>query len=413
MTSIVDRYCLIVLLISSLQGCLAQEESAEDHCSADPAFERLDAAAILAARKPYLEQVPVACPEVDRPPDGNKAAEGLVFEEYAAITGGSAGNFLDDNTWWIKALPRGEIHEAELHLSDESCAPITYDRFHYDYSAATPPILEPPSCAKSLSALEIGHSFFQTAPQVLEVESTAYARLVNLGLRPVFGTTLRFATENATHQGETFPSLGLLELTGHDPQSLSFVGRLSGVAFEGVLKAELTPAANTSLKVRLRVYPRADADTTLPLGVLAFSSMFWKRDADTQDLVDDEAHDADQLYVRSEDGTETTTRLENPEPSTAPDPWHRIAFEGPFDTVALRQTERDPRKYARYDAAHYADRPSFTVSAITSTVPLSVELAIVHGSDEYIDNVVLDFIADTRGASLPIEVSYIVSVAVN
>jgi glucan biosynthesis protein len=289
---------------------------------------------------------------------------------------------------------------------------VTYDRFSYDYSAATPPILEPPSCAKGLSALQIGHRFFQTSPQVLELEATAYARLASLSLSPVFGSTLRFATENATQRTETFPYLGQLELTGHDPQSLSFVARLSGVTFEAVLQAELVPAANSRLQVRLQIYPRA-ADPGVSLGVAALSSMFWKRDADTPDAAGDEAHDADQLFVKSADGTETTAPLENPELSLASDPWQRRTFAGPFDTISLLQTERDPQKYAAYEPARYADRPSYTIGEITASVPLSAELAIVHASDEYIDNVVLDLVADTNGAAVPIEVSYVLSAEAN
>jgi hypothetical protein len=407
------RLWIPALLVLSLPACLAPEDYVENRCSATPTFERLGAQAAQAAGEPYLEHSPVACPEVDRPPDGNKAAEGLVFEEYAAITAGSAGNFLDDNTWWVKALPRGEIHQSNLLLSDESCLPVNYDRFSYDYSAATPPILEPPSCAKALSALQIGHSFFQTSPQVLELEATAYARLASLSLNPVFGTTLRFATENATHDAESFPYLGELELTGHDPKMISFVARLSGVTFEAVLDAELVPASTSTLKVRLRIYPRAGADSGVSLGVAALSSMFWKRDADTPDVAGDEAHDSDQLYVKSQDGIETTTALENPELSLAPDPWQRRTFAGPFDTISLVQSERDPQMYAAYESARYADRPSFSIGEITASVPLSAELAIVHASDEYIDNVVLDLIADTNRATVPIEVSYVLTAEAN
>jgi hypothetical protein len=413
MTQSASRFGITGLLISFLPACLAHEEYIENRCSASPTFERLGAQAALAAGEPYIAHSPVACPEVDRPPDGNKAAQGLVFEEYAAITAGSAGKFLDDGTWWVKALPHGEIHQLDLLLNDESCAPVTYDRFSYDYSAATPPILEPPSCAKGLSALQIGHGFFQTAPQVLELEATAYARLASLSLNPAFGTTLRFATEDATHDAERFPYLGELELTGHDPQTLSFVARLSGVTFEAVLEAELVPASTSTLKVRLRIYPRAGAEPGVSLGVAALSSMFWKRDADTSDVAGDEAHDADQLHVKSEDGTETTIALENPEPSLASDPWQRRTFAGPFDTVSLVQSERDPQKYAAYESARYADRPSLSIGEITASVPLSAELAIVHTSDEYIDNVVLDLIADTNGAKVPIDVSYVLSAEAN
>jgi glucan biosynthesis protein len=159
----------------------------------------------------------------------------------------------------------------------------------------------------------------------------------------------------------------------------------------------------------LQIYPRVGADPGVSLGVAALSSMFWKRDADTPDAAGDEAHDADQLFVKSADGTETTTPLENPKLSKASDPWQRRTFAGPFDTISLLQTERDPQKYAAYESARYADRPSYAIGEITASVPLSAELAIVHASDEYIDNVVLDLVADTNGAAVPIEVSYVLS----
>jgi glucan biosynthesis protein len=410
MTHRADQWSAAVLALSTacLSGCLAKE--VEDPCNTSPTFERYAKEAEAAARQAYVPEVPEPCPVLDRPPDGNKAAEGIVFEEYAAMTSGSAGNFVDRDGWWVKALPRGELHVQTLEVYDQ-CQRVDYDDFSFDYSAATPAVDPVPDCGRHLSALEIGHQFFQSSPQLLQIEATAYARLVGLQLNPVFGTSLRFATEDATHEGEQFPALTKIAVTTPRGEGLSVVARLRGTTFEGVMQAQLSPAAATSLSVKLRLYPRAGANPGIRLGVLGMSSMFWKGAADTPEIDNDEAHDTDHLYVRLQDGTETRVTLENPplDSLSTADPWARSAYAGALETIALEQLERDASRYLAYPSAHYGDRPSMSASHIESNVPLSAELAIANAEDEYIDNLVLNLIADTNGATAPIDVSYVLT----
>jgi glucan biosynthesis protein len=391
-----------------LSGCLAKE--VEDPCNASPTFERYAKEAEAAAQQSYEPELPLPCAPLDRPPNGDKAAEGIVFEEYAALTSGSAGNFVDRDSWWVKALPRGELHVQTLQVYD-GCAPVDYDQFTFDYSAATPAVDPVPACGRSLSALEVGHVFFQSSPQLLQLEATAYARLVGLQLNPAFGTSLRFTTENAAHEGESFPALTKIAVTALEPQSLSFVARLRASTFEGVMQAQLVPAAATTLRVKLRLYPRAGADPQVKLGVLGMSSMFWKGAADTPDVDNDEAHDTDHLYIRMADGSEQRVALANPDPSSLPaaDPWQRTRYTGALETIALEQVERDPNRYLLYRSAHYGDRPSMSASQIQSSVPLSAELSIGSTESEYIDNLVLNLIAETNGASAPLDVSYLLT----
>jgi len=402
------RAGLLALGVLPLSGCLAKE--VEDPCNATPTFERYAKEAEAAAQQAYEPEVPVPCAVLDRPPDGDKLAEGVVFEEYAAMTSGSAGNFVDRDSWWVKALPRGELHVQSLELFDE-CAPVEYDQFTFDYAAATPPVDPVPACGRSLSALEIGHSFFQASPQLLQVEATAYARLVGLQLNPAFGTSLRFTTEDAAHAGEQFPALTKIAVTSPEPSGLSFVARLRANTFEGVMRAQLVPAAATSMRIKLRLYPRLGANPEVMRGVLGMSSMFWKGAADTPDVGDDEAHDTDHLYVRLADGTETRIALQNPSLADIPpdDPWQRSRYSGALETISLEQRERDPNRYLLYRSARYADRPSMSASQIESNVPLTAELSIGNTTSEYIDNLVLNLIAETNGATTPIEVSYVLT----
>jgi hypothetical protein len=402
------RFVLLALEATTMSGCLAKE--VEDPCNPAPTFERYAKEAEAAAQQSYEPEVPVPCPVLDRPPDGNKAAEGVVFEEYAAMTSGSAGNFVDRDSWWVKALPRGELHVQSLELYDE-CAPVGYDQFSFNYTATTPAIAPVPACGRSLSALEIGHVFFQTSPQLLQLEATAYARLVGLQLNPAFGTSLRFTTQDAAHHGEQFPALTKIAITAPQPGGLSFVARLRATTFEGVMQAQLVPAAAASLYIKLRLYPRAGADPNVRLGVLGMSSMFWKGAGDTPDIGNDEAHDADHLYVRWADGKEQRITLENPalESLSPADPWARTLYTGALETIALEQLGRDPERYLAYPSARYGDRPSMNASHIESSVPLSAELSIGNTESEYIDNLVLNLIAETNGATNPIEVSYVLS----
>jgi glucan biosynthesis protein len=399
---------VLALGSTGLCACLAKE--VEDPCNASPTFERYAKEAEALAQQPYEQEVPEPCPVLDRPPDGNEAAEGLVFEEYAALTSGSAGNFVDRDSWWLKALPRGELHLQTLEMYD-ACSPIEYEQFTFHYGATTPAIDPVPACGRSLSALEIGHVFFQTSPQLFQLEASAYARMVGLQLNPAFGTSLRFTTEDAAHAGEQFPALTKISVTAPGPQGMHFVARLRAATFEGVMRAELVPAAAAKLHVKLRLYPRAGRNPNVRLGVLGMSSMFWKGAGDTPDIGDDEAHDTDHLYVRMADGRETRVTLQNPplESIPAEDPWQRSQYTGALETVALEQLERNPNRYLAYRSARYADRPSMSASHIESNVPLSAELSIGNTDSEYIDNLVLNLIAETTDATGVIDVSYVLT----
>lgn len=390
-------------------GCLSAE--VEDPCNASPTFERFSKEAAPAARAAYVPEAALPCPTLDRPPDGDKDAPGLVFEEYAAITSGGNGNFLDRDSWWAKALPRGELHVHTLEIDDDSCRSLAYEHFRYDYGAASPPIDPVPSCGHALSGIEVGHQFFQSSPQIFQLEATAYARLVGLQVNPVFGTSLRFATEDAAHEGELFPALTRVAVAAPDEQGLGLAARIRATTFEAAMHAKLIPGAVTTLRVKLRIFPRAGANPAVRLGVLAMSSMFWKGADDTPELGDDEAHDADHLYVRWADGREQVVSLQNPAPQTqlGADIWERLQFEGNITTLALEQRERDPNRFLRYRSAHYSERPSITASEITSTVPLSAELSITNADSEYIDNLVLNLIAHTDGSDAPFEVAYVLS----
>jgi glucan biosynthesis protein len=147
------------------------------------------------------------------------------------------------------------------------------------------------------------------------------------------------------------------------------------------------------------------------VGVLGMSSMFWKGAGDTPEVGDDEAHDTDHFYVRRGDGTETRVTLQNPplDSLSAADPWQRTRYTGVLETLALEQTERNPNRYLAYRSARYGDRPSMSASQIESSVPLSAELSIANTDSEYIDNLVLNLIAETDGATTPIEVSYLLT----
>ena len=175
--------------------------------------------------------------------------------------------------------------------------------------------------------------------------------------------------------------------------------------------AQLVPAAAASMRIKLRLYPRIGANPNVMLGVLGMSSMFWKGATDTPDIGDDEAHDTDYLYVRLADGKETRLPLQNPslDDISPADPWQRTRYTGALETVALEQRERDPNRYLAYRSARYADRPSISASKIESNVPLTAELSIGNTNSEYIDNLVLNLIADTNGASTPVEVSYVLT----
>ncbi|HET9960675.1 MAG TPA: glucan biosynthesis protein [Polyangiaceae bacterium] len=402
-------------------GCLAEKEYIENECTPHKSTLALIENAARKAQSPYEAPVVPECAPLDRPPDGNEFGPGIVFEEYAAMISGTSGNFLDNGTWWGKALPRGELHIQPTKLYDENCSVLDYDHFQYDYAALTPAVSSVPECGRALVGLSIGHRFFQSNPQVLELDATSYARLVPLKLNTIFGTSFRLATENAAHAGETFPALEEIHLLRHDADSLSVAATVSGRSVEGAFEAELVPGASSQLRVNLTLYRRTGADPKIRIGVFGMSSMFWKRDDETPDQPQDEAHDCDEFVVHFADGTGRTVPLENPPRTEIPDSWTRHTFSGPalqgsepdgaaLASVTLRQSERDFKRYLAYESARYAERPTMHVEILESNAPLVAELSVSHADSEYIDNVVASvFVDPSFSFEEPVHVRYVLS----
>jgi hypothetical protein len=368
-------------------------DEAEPACTTTGAFDRLTGDAEKKAAGAYLPPAVVACPELDRPPPpADPMAPGLVFDEYSHVIDGTAENFdTPDGIWWQKALPRGELHVQPMALFGRGCQEVSYAAGRYHYDAATPPIGTVPTCGQHLVGLMVGHQVGVPAdyPGILQLEGTAYARLIPLRPGTRFGTSFRFLTEDATYASETFPVIPRVEIVDRTDTTLTFVGRIRGRTVEGAFEVQLTPA-DGAMKVTMRLFPRAGAACAVDVGLAALGSMFWQRDPGG-DMAGHEAHDADFISVGFDDGTHMDLDLQNPSGPDDGKTWERRSFTktGAHPSwFTLVQKVRDPEHYKGVASAEYDKRPDLRIDLVSANVPVEVELAMAHASDEYIDNVV-------------------------
>jgi hypothetical protein len=88
------------------------------------AWDDLQLEAWKVVQDPYVPPSPMPLPEFDLPQSGIATDMGLVFDEYQAIIDPpNAGKFYDNGVWWLKALPRGNVHRIPLSGPRRKCRP--------------------------------------------------------------------------------------------------------------------------------------------------------------------------------------------------------------------------------------------------------------------------------------------------
>src|SRR5574342_751152 len=114
--------------------------------AAPEVFDDLVNEAFELSQSPFRANKPVPIAVLDAPRNGKKEATGLVFEEYEAIE--TVTSFFDDQVWWLKTRPRGNVHIDPLRVFEaagQTNNEIPYQIGDYNYKSpvVTPPLPDP------------------------------------------------------------------------------------------------------------------------------------------------------------------------------------------------------------------------------------------------------------------------------
>ncbi len=348
------------------------------------------------SKTPFIISDPVDIPVLDPPPDGDINAPGLVFEEYNCIGG---DKYFDNGIWAFISLPRGNVYRQPLEIWNRnvdpwSSLPYDYSEYNYTSSCITPSLPVPiPSDGQYLAGLNVIHKEdgLSSWPQILVINGDGYLRLTAEPPR-TFGTSYRLATHNvgSTIPAEDFPIIvkTATKISDEDKSDLSFL--IDSEAFTGVLTSTLTPGVESSMDVRGTFIMRRNLSFSDEphSGFVGMSSLFWKGEADTPSIQNDEAHDADILIIGYSDGSKTEYPLYSHfsgDPiivSFSPHQGKKIT------SFTLEQRDREQSHYSAYASAVYETRVSLSIERIESSIPFQVTLHIFPTTSEYHDNIV-------------------------
>ena len=390
----------------SMFGFLLMWALCADGVAADT-LRSLTQEAFKRSQMPWKPQTPMPLAEFDSPE--NDGSLGLDFVEYTKL---NSKPFYDDGIWWVRANPRGNSEKDPLDLwlsqpETGSQIPVIYhiDDFDYDHSGIQPPLPKAiPAAARYLSAIDIG--FRQPGakrwPQILHLGGNGYGRLT--GFPPLeFGTSFRFGVHKVGEPDEDFVKLRKLYLMKLNDRAFRLLGLVECEAFVAAFTATLQPGETSNLRVAMKIFLRlplriADKSSVGPLGL---SSMFWKDENATPDVLTDEAHDADRFVVWSAEGVQRWQALTIPDSQATPPPETNF---GPVTDFALIQSDRNAGHYRHYGPVEYAHRASLLVSDIESSLPYTVGLWQSYTTYEGADNIAV-FVRFDQDAPRPASIA--------
>jgi len=348
------------------------------------------------AKDTFIISEPVDIDVLDPPPDGNKYATGLVFEEYSCIGG---AKYFDDGTWAFITLPRGNVNRQPIdiwnrNIEPSGIVPYVYSNYSYTSSCITPSLPVPiPLEGQYVAGLNVIHKVdgIFSWPQILVLNGDGYLRL-SAEPPKTFGTSYRLATHNvgSITPAEDFPRIVKVATKMKDEDKGDFSFLIDSEAFTGAIKSSLTPGIDSSMDVRAAFFMRRDLiySTEPNSGFVGLSSLFWKGEADTPSNDADEAHDADTLIIGYSDSSTTEYPLYS---HFSGDPIV-VTFSPPTEKkitfFALEQRDRAQSHYSEYASAGYETRVSLSIENIESSIPFRITLHIFPTTSEYHDNIV-------------------------
>jgi glucans biosynthesis protein len=381
-----------VLAASGLAGARAQGSASFD----------FDAVARLAAERAQAAYAPA-------PADLPAALAALDYDGYRDI------RFRPVRALWRDAgLPfeamffhRGLYQREAVRIDEitpEGTRALHYDPSDYDFGANR---VAPQDWG------DLGHAGFRVhyplntpgyKDELVVFLGASYFRA--LGAHQQYGLSARgLAIDTVGGQGEEFPRFTRfwLQRPAADARQLTVYALLESQRATGAYRFDITPGAQTVMRVQARVFLRAGAARPVAtLGIAPLTSMFFF--GENQPRPGDfrpEVHDSDGLMLATGEGEWLWRPLQNPA---------RLAVNS-FSVRQLRGfglMQRD-RAFASYEdaEARYERRPGAWVRPLGDWGPGRVELVQLPAPDETHDNIVAYWVpAQLPAPGTPLDFAY-------
>ena len=291
------------------------------------------------------------------------------------------------------------IHE----IGPEGVRPLPYRSGDYDFGRNR---LQPRGWG------DLGHAGFrihyplngpQYKDELVVFLGASYFRALGAGQQ--YGLSARgLAIDTAGGQGEEFPRFSSfwLQRPAEGARELTVYALLDSPRATGAYRFDLVPGAETTVRVRARLFLRAGAAPIATLGIAPLTSMFFS--GENQPRPGDfrpEVHDSDGLQVATGAGEWLWRPLQNPKQPTV------TSFTVPsLHGFGLMQRDR---AFASYEdtEARYERRPSAWVRPLSDWGPGRVELVQLPTPDETHDNIVAYWVpAQLPAAGEPLDFAY-------
>ncbi|MDO5612893.1 MAG: glucan biosynthesis protein G [Paracoccus sp. (in: a-proteobacteria)] len=218
--------------------------------------------------------------------------------------------------------------------------------------------------------------------EFLVFQGASYFRAVARGT--LYGLSARgLAIDTGSPRGEEFPLFTdfWIEEPAPDAESVRIYAMLDSKSLAGAFQFDVTPGAETVIRVRMALFPRADVTG---VGIAPLTSMFWFGPA-SRAGVDDyrpAVHDSDGLAMRTGAGQDLWRALSN----------HKALQIASFvdrnpTGFGLQQRARSFADYQDAEA-HYQLRPSAWIEPIGNWGEGVVRLIEIPVENEFNDNIV-------------------------
>ncbi len=348
--------------------------------------------------KPVIEPVPM----LDPPATGNPWDIGLVYQEELAIT---SPKILDQHNFYFLAKPRAALNNLgmDIYISDDGGATFqlkSWEDANVDYSSKSiQPSIDKnaiPPAGRVLTEMIIGHASPHGGyPQLFNIRSSAYLRFS--GYKQIQGASLRLAAhrifgeslpENSA--GEDFPVVRKVFGYARNSHTSTFLLLVENGLFCGALQVDMNEGDDANMVIDSYWYTRENFawQASPHTALVAYSSMLWKTELDTPEILTDEAHDSDSLKVYYRDHKSVHHQLIPPPEGIRVTSYEDYGLHG----WSLNNEDQDPYHYLDFASAlgetNYDKRASYAVEILASNVKTAVTSYEQATQFEYADNIV-------------------------
>ncbi|MBC7743216.1 MAG: glucan biosynthesis protein [Bdellovibrionaceae bacterium] len=371
-------------------------------------LELLKQEAFKQCQKPFNIPVITSIPVLDPPKDGRPESEGMVYQEELEVR---TTNLLDTNQFYFSPRPRLTVNTLPMNIYVDRDQSGNYELKSWadanpDYSS---PLIRPPIDKSSipmagqvLTEIIVGHlSPKGDYPQLFDIRSSAYVRFA--GFPPqITGASLRLGAHRIFSQGvngksekskEDFPIIRSIYISAPSQTKAVALVLLESELFCGALSLEMSPQKEKAeITIDSHWYTREDFNwkNDPHTGLVAYSSMFWKKQNVENGAMRSAAHDSDMLTVNYANGLQKRIAIDPPKTGLS------IQDLGTHQTQAtswiLANEDRNPSHYVDFKPAlgntNYDLRASYSVNILESNIKTGIRLYQLAADGEYGDNIV-------------------------